>query len=161
MSDHMPHCTPPCMSAPLCRCDPFPDEVESRVIEYAPGKYAPVVARGGKWEFRGGRVYASRESAEAASADEVAFQKRFWASQLEDRSNAVVIGGGHHRLGSQRPERGNLRGVGGRTFRMRSLATGGTVECSDLWWQGIIPDFARAALPDTHEWVDADTKGGA
>ena len=22
MSDHMPHCTPPCMDAPLCTCPP-------------------------------------------------------------------------------------------------------------------------------------------
>lgn len=132
----------------------FPDLIECRVIEYAPGKFAPVVSKGGQWEFTGGRVYGSHEAASAAAVDEVNFAKQFWASQLENRSNAVVVGGVHYRLGSRGGDvRADLRGSGGRTFHLRNLATGEVVTCSDLWYQGAIPDFARSAFPDTHEFT--------
>ena len=130
------------------------DIIEYRVIEYAPGKFAPVVAKDGEWEFTGGRVFGSAESAALAAPDEIAFTKKFWDMQLADRSNAVVVGGVHYRLGSapdtRRPE---FRGNYGRTFHLKSLATGEVIRCSDLWYQGGIPDFARPYFPDTHEFT--------
>jgi hypothetical protein len=134
--------------------EPFPDLIESRVIEYAPGSFAPVVSRDGKWEFKGGRVYRSHEDASAAAVDEVNEAKKFWAMQLQNRSNAVVVGGVHYRLGSRGANvRADLRGSSGRTFHLRNLETGEMVTCSDLWFQGVIPDFARPAFADTHEFT--------
>ena len=138
----------------------FRDDVEVRVVEYAPGKFAPVVSRGGKFEFRGGRVFNSHESAEAASADEVEFQRKFWGEQLDNRTNAAVINGGHYRIGTERAGRPDEhRGFGGRTHHLRDLATGEVVTSSDLWWQGLVPDFARDALPDSHEFVTTAEAG--
>lgn len=134
--------------------DMFPDLIEYRVVEYRKGCFAPVVARQGKWEFTGGRVYYSAESAAEAAAAEVDFLRRYWAEQLAERKGAVVIEGAHYRLGdrdSSSPR--SSRGFGGRTFYMRDLSTGEITTCSDLWEQGRIPDFARPHFPDTHEWV--------
>jgi hypothetical protein len=133
--------------------DLFPDEVEVRVVEYAPGKFAPVVSRGGQWQFLGGRVFYSRETAESEAAGEVAFQKKFWADQLANRSNAAVVDGEHFRIGTRTS---GTRGFGGQTFHLRDLATGEVTKCSDLWRQGLIPDFARSSFPDTHEFTAPD-----
>ena len=132
----------------------FPQEVEVRVIECEPGKFAPVVSRSGEWEFLGGRVFVTRESAEAAAPDEVAFQKNYWANQLDDRSNAAVIGGRHYRLGSRTEGSPSSRGSYGLIFYVRRLDTGDASACSDLWVQGQIPDFALAHFPDTHEFIE-------
>jgi len=132
----------------------LPDLIEHRVIEYAPGKFAPVVAKGGKWEFTGGRVYSSHESASFAAPEEVDFLRRFWGGQLADRSNAVVVDGEHFRIGSQsQAVRRDHRGFGGHTFHLRSLTTGDVTTCADLWRQGKIPDAYRPFFPDSHEFV--------
>jgi len=140
--------------------DRFPDEVEARVVEYAPGKFAPVTKRGGKWEFRGGRVFNSHETATAAIPDEIAFQKKFWGEQLDNRTNAAVINGEHYRIGTERVGRpADVRGFGGRTYHLRNLATGEVTTTSDLWWQGLIPNFALPQFPDSHEFVTAPEAG--
>lgn len=131
-------------------------EVEVRVIEYAPGKFAPVVARGGKWKFHGGIVYGSQEAAEAAGPGEVESLRKFWDEQLANRTNAVVVDGTHYRLGTRGQNvRADHRGFGGRTHHLRNLETGDVVTCSDLWYQGVIPDFARPNFPNTHEFISA------
>ena len=133
--------------------DLFPDIVEYRVVEYAPGKFAPVVAEDGEWKFTGGRVYSSPEAAAMGAEDEVAFLRKFWGQKAQDRpSNAAVADGRYYRMGSS-TARADLRGCAGRTFHLRNLSTGEVTTCSDLWVGGAIPDFARPAFPDTHEFV--------
>ena len=137
----------------------FPSVVEYRIVEYRPGWFAPVVARHGEFTFRGGRTFTTPEAAAQHAEEEVAFTKRFWAGQLRDRSNAAVVNGEHYRFSSQPPTvRSDLRGCGGRTFHLRNLGTGEVTTSSDLWWQGVIPDFARPAFPDTHEFVRGENR---
>lgn len=133
-------------------------EVVMQVVEFEPGKFAPVVARKGEFKFTGGIVYRSHEQAHINIPREAAMTREFWEMQLADRTNAVVVAGGHHRIGSRGAGvPSSHRGFGGRTFRLRDLSTGEVTVCSDLWWQGEVPDFARPWFPDTHEFVGDGT----
>ena len=76
----------------------------------------------------------------------------FWNEQLEDRSNAVVIGGTHYRIGSTPyPKKGY--GFGGDEFVIKLHATGEVIKTRDLWHQGDVPAEYREVLPDNASWV--------
>lgn len=130
------------------------EQPEVRVIEYAPGRFAPVVSKRGRFEFTGGRVYSTAAAAREAALAEVEETRRYWHAQLTNRERAVVVDGEHFRFGAGT---GMARGYGGRRFRLRDLSTGEVTETHDLWRQGVIPDFLLADFPNTHEFVD----GGA
>lgn len=137
---------------------PTPESIEYRVIEIRPGLFAPVVARGGEWAWKGGRYFGSPERADQAAPGEVRNLRTFWWGQWADRVRAVVVDGGHYRLGTRsRDVPAQHRGSAGRSSRLRDLATGEVTECCDIWYQGVIPDFARPWLPDTHEFIERST----
>lgn len=76
----------------------------------------------------------------------------FWAQQLSDRSNAVVIGNQHYRIGDENSP-SFLRGHGGREFQFRMLDTGQVVTTTNLWSQGTIPPAWRSKFPPTAEFL--------
>lgn len=76
----------------------------------------------------------------------------FWQEQINDRSNAVVVGLNHYRIGDEMAGGTEHSGHGGRRFGLRDLLTGKVTETSNLWYQGIIPPKFREALPPTHEF---------
>jgi hypothetical protein len=75
----------------------------------------------------------------------------FWNSQLEDRSNAVVINRNHYRIGTAtKPSRNN--GMGGDFHRIK-LFNGEVIDTVDLWHQGTVPAEYSEALPDNAKFV--------
>ncbi len=95
------------------------------------------------------QVFNSRESAEEKMPDALGFMVKFWGEQLDDRSNAVVCDGTHYRIGDEKKGGSTHSGFGGSRFTFTSL-TGKVVTSTNVWYQGVIPAFARPSLPDTH-----------
>jgi hypothetical protein len=86
----------------------------------------------------------------------------FWAEQLADRTNAVVIGGEHYRVNPDlSPSRRDGAGFGGALHCIRNLATGMVTETRNLWYQGIVPPKWREQMPDDAEFVTADSLAAA
>ena len=89
------------------------------------------------------------------------FEIKFWRLIADERDEHVVIGGECYAVGPEDAPRGCFRGFDGRRFTIRMFATGEVVTTTNLWHQGRVPDFARAMLPDTGEFVDDRATAGA
>jgi hypothetical protein len=78
----------------------------------------------------------------------------FWDDQLADRSNAVVIGSVHYRIGKHIANiKPSLLGFGGRHSTIRMIDTGEIIETNDLWHQGTVPEEYRELMPNNAEFV--------
>jgi hypothetical protein len=95
------------------------------------------------------RVYRDAADAEAHVDEDLGFQVKYWTEQLDDREHAAVVDGVHYRMGTRTcaPQH---RGFGGSPFIFKPLVGEGEIVCSDTWYQGIIPVWARKAFPNTH-----------
>jgi hypothetical protein len=96
------------------------------------------------------RVYGSVAEAQQHLDDDLEFTVRYWGEQLNMRDRAVVCGGTHYRVGKETSAPAQHRGFGGSGFTFKDIATGEVIRSSNVWFQGIVPAFARNALPDTH-----------
>lgn len=81
----------------------------------------------------------------------------YWAKQLSDRSNAVVIDGVHYRLGKGTGPR-DARGFGGRRWEIQYLPADDEdapepLVVNDLWYQGPIPPKHRPNFPDNARFI--------
>lgn len=96
------------------------------------------------------RVFSSIAEAEDHVEHELNFTVGFWSDQLSDRNRAVVCGGTHYRIGATTIAKPVHRGFGGSPFTFIDIATGDVTKSTNVWFQGVIPAFARRAFPDTH-----------
>lgn len=95
-------------------------------------------------------------------AREVCFECDFWAKRVQMRKdndpNALVIDGRHYHILTDDPRiPKEMRGFGGRMFRIKLLPSGREITTSNLWSQGQIPDLFRPDLPDNAEFLPAAT----
>jgi hypothetical protein len=60
-----------------------------------------------------------------------------------DRSRSVVVDHHYYNRGP-----GGRGGMGGAPYRIRMLADGSIVECSDMWFAGVVPPSWRERFPD-------------
>jgi hypothetical protein len=103
-------------------------------------------------KHRSSRIYRDEADAKSHVVDDLTFMQRFWAEQLDNRERAIVCNGSHYRYNSCPPGTpARHRGFGGGSWLFKSLATGESIVSSDVWYQGVIPVWARKAFPDTHE----------
>jgi hypothetical protein len=96
------------------------------------------------------RVYGSVAEAAQHLDEDLEFIVRYWKEQLEDRNRAVVCGGTHYRIGETTIANPVHRGFGGSPFTFVNISTGDITKSTNVWFQGVIPAFARHAFPDTH-----------
>lgn len=99
------------------------------------------------------RRYNTAEECLANVDDELTFIVKYWGEQLDDRERAIVADGTHYRINPVVYSNPVLNGFAGRTFRFKDLNTGEVIECGNTWYQGVIPEWARKAFPDTHSVV--------
>ncbi len=84
--------------------------------------------------------------------DEIAAQGRchtcsFWASQLVETSDRVVVNGRHYWVGPRSTGPKHCKGHGGHEFHI-TFHDGRKVVTDNLWCQGAIPECFRDRLPD-------------
>lgn len=96
------------------------------------------------------RVFSSPAEAEEHLHKELTFTIDYWAEQLSDRNRAIVCGGTHYRVGEEVSYAPQHRGFGGMSFTFQNMATNEVTKSTNVWFQGVIPAFARRAFPDTH-----------
>ena len=83
-------------------------------------------------------------------AKNICFTCWFWTEHI--KAGGLVIAGRHYTLG--REDGGQVRGMGGRLFRIRMLSDGRVVESTNLWHQGAVPAHLLERFPDNAEFLD-------
>jgi hypothetical protein len=90
------------------------------------------------------------------------FYCAFWTEKLEEynkgaASKVVVIAGHMYYIGEEKyvgdTAYPTWRGFGGRRFKIHRFDTDETIETTNLWHNGVIPDRFRDQLPDTAKFV--------
>lgn len=76
----------------------------------------------------------------------------FWFEfvKIRDKNNIVRIGGAHFIIGD---ESAQVKGFGGRKFRIMFLKNGKIVETTNLSGQGDIPGIFKRKLPDNAVFI--------
>lgn len=105
---------------------------------------------------RCGKEYTNHYSMEVGTIMQeknVCFECAFWIWQhdLDKAGNRefAIIDGAHYVLC---PSTTGIKGNCGRKYTIR-FKDGRTVECDNLWHQGIIPERFREQMPDNAEFI--------
>ena len=77
------------------------------------------------------------------------YRINFWKEIEAEKDDHLFIKGESYSIG---PENSMFKGFGGQHFKIR-LNTGETIETSNLWHQGVIPDEFKESLKDNAEFI--------